>query len=366
VRSVPHYLRDMGYRVVIAGKTHIAPVSAFPFEFVKNSNVMPPGKQDSLYLDLDTSTVERLLKDHDRGRPLCLVVGSHSPHVHWPANEGYDPARIEVPPYLLDTAEIRQMRCRYYTDVSCLDKQVGEVMDALARHGYAQNTLFIYTHDHGAQWPFAKWNLYDAGIRSPLLIRWSGRVWPGSSSRAMVSLIDLLPTMLQAAGGNPPTDIDGRSFLPVLLGQSDHHRQMTFASHTGDGKTNRAPMRCIRTEQYKYILNLAPQETYTAVVSDAPNRDSSVYWQSWERLAQVKAHAARRIEYYRHRPSEELYNVREDPFELNNLAGDAAYACVLDELGAKLKAWRLQQGEDVGKVAMPQDARHGSIPYGNW
>lgn len=361
LRTWPHYMQDLGYRVVIAGKTHIGPRPVFPFEYLEDSNIMPPGKKHVLWTDLNTKAVDRLLAQHERSRPLCLIVCSHSPHVFWPENEGYDPLRITLPPYLVNTPETRASRCRYYTDVSWMDKQVGEVRDSLKARGYADRTLFMFTADQGAQWPFAKWNLYDAGIRVPLLAYWPGRIAPASKTRALVSLIDLLPTVIAAAGGDPPQDIDGLSFLPVLPGQSKCVREEVFASHTGDKEINRAPMRCIRTERYKYILNLAPEIPYETHISKSEDRDN--YWTSWLRLAERDRNAAAVIERDQHRPAEELYDVQADPFELKNLAGNPAHSEALAKLREKLKQRRLQQGEDLNRVTMPKDARYGELRY---
>lgn len=361
LKTLPHYLREMGYRVVLAGKSHIGPRLVFPFEYLDNGNIMPPGKDHVLWTDLNTAAVERLLAEHDKSRPLCLVVCSHSPHVFWPENDGYDPARIKLPPYLLDTPETREQRCRYYTDVTWMDKQVGEVREALREHGYTENTMFIYTADQGAQWPFAKWSLSEAGIRSPLLVCWPGHVQPGSSSRALVSLIDLLPTMIEAAGGTAPADIDGQSFLPVFLGRETQHRHEVFAAHTGDKNMNQAPMRCVRTERYKYIRNLAPEIPYVTHITEDP--DPASYWKSWLRLAEDNSRAARLVQRHRHRPAEELYHLLEDPYEMNNLAGDPAHAGLLSELRKKLDRWRVQQGEDLDMVPMPEDARTGQLRY---
>src|SRR4051794_5551382 len=145
VRSLPQYFPDLGYRVVLAGKTHIGPRASFPFEYLEDSNIMPPGKHELLWTDLSTAAVDKLLADHDKSKPLCLVVCSHSPHVYWLDNTSYDPAKITLPPYLLDTPETRAMRCKYYTDVSWMDKQVGEVLDSLSKHGLAEQTLFAFT-----------------------------------------------------------------------------------------------------------------------------------------------------------------------------------------------------------------------------
>jgi N-sulfoglucosamine sulfohydrolase len=364
VRSLPHYMKDLGYRVVIAGKTHIGPRPAFPFEYLENSNVMPPGKNQVLWTDLNTGAVDKLLAGHDRDkRPLCLVVCSHSPHVYWPDAQGYDPAKVDLPPYLVDTPQTRAVRAKYYTDVTWMDRQVGEVVGSLERHGYADRTMLVYTADQGAQWPFGKWNLYDAGIRAPLIVRWPGKVKAGASTAAMVSLVDLLPTFVEAAGGPAPQGIDGRSFMPVLSGKAEQHRDEVFAAHTGDGKMNRSPMRSIRTARYKYILNLAPETEYRTHISEGAGPDGRAYWDSWLKRAETDPGAAAVLARYRRRPAEELYDVASDPYELRSVAGEAGNASVLAELREKVRAWRVAQGEDLNKVPLPEDARTGNVPY---
>jgi arylsulfatase A-like enzyme len=365
-RTLPAYMRELGYRVVIVGKTHFGPRSLFPFEYLAGSNVMPPGKNAVLWTDLNTAAVEKMLAEHDRATPLCLVVCSHSPHVYWPPNDGYDPAALKLVPYLFDTRETRAALCRYLTDVTHMDAQVGDVLDALDKHGFAaEQTLFIYTADQGAQFPFAKWNLYDAGIRVPLMIRWPGEVKAaGGVTPALVSLVDLLPTMIQAAGGTPPQDIDGRSLLPLLRGQVERVHDEVFAAHTGDGQMNRSPQRCVRNAEFKYIANLASEGEYKTHISAASGPDGKDYWDSWVRAADGgDARATELVNRYQHRPAEELYDLTFDPYEQKNLIDDKSHAAIVAQLRAKLAAWRLQQGEDLKKVPMPEDARQGDVPY---
>jgi len=362
LRTLPMFLKDLGYRVVLAGKSHIGPRESFPFEYLENSNIMPPGKHELLWTDLNTAAIEKLLAEHDPRKPLCLIVASHSPHVYWLPNDGYNPAEIKLPPYLLDTPQTRQARCRYYTDVTHMDSQLGDVLASLDAHHYTDNTLFIFTADQGAQFPFAKWNLYDAGIRAQLLVRWPGKTKPATVTPALVSLIDLLPTFIQAAGGIAPNDIDARSFLPVLLDKSQSHRDEIYAAHTGDGQMNRNPMRCIRTMQFKYILNLT-NNNYTTHIDAGNGPDGRDYWNSWVKLAQTDPAAAALIERYHHRPVEELYDIRRDPYEQRNLAADPAHHDTLVNLREKLKQWRIQQGEDLNKIPMPEDARQGDLKY---
>lgn len=363
IATLPVYFKEFGYRVVIAGKTHIGPRSAFPFEYLPNSNIMPPGKKGVLYTDLNTAAVEQLLATHDQKVPLCLIVAAHSPHVYWLPNNGYDPAKINLPPYLLDTPETRSMRCDYYTDVGHMDDQFGDLLASLDKHAYTQHTLTIFTSDQGAQWPFSKWTLYEAGIRIPLLIRWPGKVKAGVTTEAMVSGVDLLPTMLDAAGGEPPKDIDGQSFLKVLTGETNHFHDEIYASHTGDKEMNHAPMRCVRTAQYKYIVNLRPDIKFTTHISDGIAGDGRFYFDGWVARAKTDPHAKAVVDRYYHKPPEELYDLSADPWELHTLAGDPAHADVLAQLREKVKKWRLQQGEDLNKVPLPEDAHTGPIRY---
>ena len=366
VRTLPHHLKQLGYRVVLAGKTHIGPRDQFDFEYLKGSNVMPPGKKHVLWTDLDTKVVDELLASHERSKPLCLIVCSHSPHVYWPEDPGpYDPNTVRLPPNLLDTPATREARSRYYADVTWMDKQLGDVVTSLARHGYGNDAVLMFTADQGAQWPFSKWTLYDAGVRVPLLVRWPGRIKPGTSTDALVSLVDVLPTLTQIVGGADaiPAKLDGRSFLPVLLGETSTHHDAVFATHTGDKQMNRSPVRCVRTGRFKYILNLLPDAPFKSHISDAAAADGRTYWASWERRAERDPRAKQLVDRYRHRPAEELYDVQADPFEQHNLAGDPSHAAELERLRMLVREWRVRQGEDLTKVAMPEDGRSGPLPY---
>lgn len=363
-KTLPVYMNELGYRVVLAGKTHIGPRPLFPFEYLKNSNVMPPGKaiDQVLFTDLGVEAIDKMLAEHDKRTPLCLIVAAHSPHVVWLKNKHYDPKAINLPPNFVDTEKTRLARCDYYTDIEQADKEVGQVRDSLKRHGFADNTLFAFTADQGAQFPFAKWNLYDAGIKVPLLVDFPGHTKPNTTTAAMVSLIDFLPTWMQAAGATPPTtDIDGKSFLDVLDGKTDHHLDEIYASHTGDRGMNHAPMRCIRTEQFKYIHNLAPQVEYATHIIKAPG--DTGYWESWVEKAKTDANAKKLVDRYEHRVSEELYDLKADPLELNNIAAEPKYAETLKALRDKVNAWRAQQREDPNSAPMPEGAREGRLLY---
>ena len=341
-RSLPHYLGPLGYRTVLFGKNHVSPRSAFPFEYVEG-RIAPAGPDQGS--SLDTDALEQLLAAHDPNVPLCLIVNSWSPHIPWPENDGYDPAQIGLPPRSVDTPESRKARARYYSDVTQLDTRLGLCLTALERHGFSDNLVFVYASDHGAQWPFAKWNLYEAGTRVPLIVRWPGHVRAGRTTAAMVSLIDLLPTFIEIAGGKPPGEIDGQSLAALLAGETDAHREAMFTTHTGDSRINRSPMRAVRTDRYKYILNLQPERKYETHISRGVARDGRDYWDSWLAAAVDDRSAERLVAAYENRPREEFYDLSRDPHEQQNLSKSLPVA-IKNELREKLTAWRKHQGED--------------------
>ena len=317
VRTLPSYMADLGYRVAHFGKSHFRPTANY-----KDWEAVPSEiRRQGLTSDLDTAAVGRWLADRDPldKRPLCLVVGCHSPHVYWEPNAGYDPAAVELPPSFVDTPETRQWRTRYYTDITKMDGQLGEVYGLVERH-LGRNTLFLYTADNGAQWPFAKWNLYDAGIRMPMIAVWPGVLRAGARSRALLSFADFLPTFMELAGGKPPEGLDGRSFASVLRENRPSHRTSLFATHSGDGDMNVYPMRAMRDPLYKYILNLYPENKYTTHIDRTIALSGKEFWDSWARKAETDAGAAAIVRRYHQRPKEELYDTRSDPHELRNLA----------------------------------------------
>ncbi len=355
VRTLPAYLRELGYRTALAGKYHIGPMQAYPFELIGGTNVPEPGHEGdgALWTDLNLEPVEQWLREAaGEEQPFLLVVNDHSPHVIWPEEAIYNPKKMDVPSRHIDTPEYRAMRARYYTDVTKMDRNVGCLLESLDKHGFAENTLFVFISDHGPQFPFGKWGLYDYGVQTPLLVQWPGQVEPDSDTDAMVSLVDLLPTFIEVAGGNAPENLDGRSFLPVLFGEADAHRKVVFATHTGDGNMNRTPMRMIRTGRYKYILNLAPHIQYTTHMDRGAR---TPYWKSWEQQSFETEHAASVLYRYHNRPAEELYDLQTDPYEIRNLAADPAYTPLVEDFRRQLSEWRRRQGDtETGPYTPPK------------
>jgi len=365
VRTLPAYLKALGYRVVVAGKTDFGPPRDFPFEYLAGSTIHPDGeKREALLSRLDTQVIDELFATRDPDTPLALFVASFQPHVPWAKTAAYDPATLTLPENFVDTPQMREDFARYLTDVTDLDRELGEVCASIAKHGTANDTLFVFTVDHGAQLPFAKWTLYDPGIHIPLIAAWPGRIPPGRSTDAMVSLVDVLPTVLEAVGAPAPPGIDGKSFLSVLTGADDVFRDHVFAAHTGDKNFNRSPMRAIRTDRWKLIVNLNSSEPYVNAMTNA--KASRAFWTSWVERAETDASAAKLVNRYQHRPPLELYDIAADPYELRNLADDPAHSAMLGMLREKIDRWRTGQGEKLTDVPMPEDAPFGTHFYAEW
>ncbi|QDT15378.1 sulfatase family protein [Alienimonas californiensis] len=339
IKKLPAYFHDLGYEVVAFGKVaHYRQVTEYGFDVAKHF-----GYHDDVAV---TEAIE-WLKNRTDERPLCLFVGTNWPHVPWPNPEDVDPKSIRIPPTHVQTPKTRQARAKYYQAVLTMDEELGRTFDA-AYEVLGENTLFVHSSDHGAQWPFGKWTLYDDGLRTPLIAVWPGKIAPGVRTDAMVTWVDLLPTLVAAAGGDPAKQagkdaLDGRSFLPVLLGETETHRDRVFATHSGDGSINVYPSRSLRDGHYKYILNLHPEYKFTSHATEKPG--DTGYWPSWVKKAENAPAAAEKVNRYQQRPAEELYDVQADPHEVNNLAADPAHAERLKAMRAAVEAWMDEMGD---------------------
>jgi len=335
VVSLPSKLQALGYEIAVFGKiAHNDFAKYYGFDLVVPPNIG--------FTHIDA--VEKYLAARKSTKPLCLLFGSHYPHVPWVPNDGYDPAKVNLPPELVDTPETRRQCTQYLSSVTRTDKLMGEFR-SLTQKYLPGNSLFIYTTDHGAQWPFAKWDLYDAGIRLPFIATWEGKLKPGSVSDAIITLPDLLPTFLELAGGNVPGGLDGRSFAGVLQGKTKTHRDRVFNTQSGDRDFNVYPSRSLRTREWKYILNLHPEFQHHTHDSRHSAGNGILYWRSWVEEAKTNPKAAAAVKRYVERPAEELYDLKSDPHELDNLAGDPKQANRLADMRRELKAWMKQQGD---------------------
>ncbi len=350
--TLPKALRELGYRVAIAGKKHVKPDKLFDFEYIE---AFLPNSTDHARKyrreGLDTAPVERFLSTHKQEnpeQPVCLILGDSNPHVTWEPNKIYEPESLQLPLNIADTPITRRALANYFQDITTMDTRIGEIDRILEAHGFAENTLFIYTTDHGSEFPHSKWTLYDTGIRLPFIARWDGEIPADTETDAMISHIDFMPTLIDIAGGEPLGELDGRSFKDVLNGQQTAFRDNIFGTHTRDGDMNVFPQRCMRDHQYKYILNLLPENTWTTHFTkvEGIHESHAEVWNSWVEKAEDDPKTAELIYLTQHHPVEELYDINTDPYELNNLAFLETSRPILKKMRVDVKLWMQSQGDN--------------------
>ncbi len=336
-RSIVHYLQPLGYRVALNGKSHVAPRSIFQFEYSGQ------GKRKK---QLDWNAIESLFAESkEAASPFCLFVCSTEPHSPWNKGDAsrYDPATVELPPYFVDTPETRDAFSRYLAEVTYYDGQVGRCLSLLSKYGLDDSTFVIVTTEQGSSLPFAKWTCYDSGLQNGLIAKWPGKIAPATVSDALIEYVDVVPTFIDAAGGEVPDGLDGRSYLPVLTGDTTEHKQYVFGIQTTRGITNGSEyygIRMVRSDRFKCIVNLTPEAAFQN------NMTLSDIFASWEVRAKTDPAAAVLVHGYRHRPGTELYDIVRDPYERNNLADDPRYTEDLSRLKAELDRWMNEQGDE--------------------
>ena len=342
VRTLPQVLKAAGYRTAIVGKKHILPDEALPFD----EELAPerPGIRDVAFM---AGEARRFIAEKS-DQPFLLIVGYSDPHRAdhdfgntrtWPQvkRASYDPAKVIVPTHLPDLPEVRRDLADYYESISRLDSGIGLLLDGLRASGHGEDTLVIYLSDNGRPFPGGKTTLYDEGIHLPLIISSPVQSKRGVRNDAMVSWIDITPTILDWAGVSPPKtqQLAGRSILPILEQAAPQGWDRVFASHVFHEIQQYYPMRALRTREYKYIVNLAPALEFPIAGDIA----ASPAWRALTARPGIGL-GSRTMQAFLHRPPEELYDIRKDPAEVRNLAADPAYRAVIERMRAEMTKFR--------------------------
>lgn len=339
--SIVQHLAPAGYTTALLGKTHINPRTAFPFDYLGD-----PGD------DLDFPQMDQFLSvKSQKKQPFCLYVCSHQPHAPFTKGDPskLDPAKVVLPPYYVDTRETREEFVKYLAEVNYMDSEFGKCLELLKKYGFSDNTVVVFTSEQGNQLPFAKWTCYGNGLQTGFLVRWPGKIKPGTTSNAMIEYIDVAPTFIEMAGLKVPETIEGKSFLKVLTGMKESHKNFVYGIQTSRGIIKGPDyygIRTIRSETHRFILNLTPEATFQNGVTNSP------LFASWIARAATDPAAKRLVYNFQHRPAEELYDVIKDPLEMNNIADDPACAAVKKELKEKLLKWMEQQGDKGQQTEM--------------
>jgi N-sulfoglucosamine sulfohydrolase len=320
-KLVTSYLRDAGYYTAAVGKWHIGELVRPQFDLA----VEPPG-------DSGAEGWVDALHGRPKDKPFFFWLASHDPHVPYSdlkPDGPYQPKDAVILPTYLDSPGTRQNIAQYYTEISRLDSYVGKVMDELKAQDLLQNTYVIFLSDNGAPMPRAKTTLYDAGIRTPLII--SGpHVVTNSKTDALVSSLDLMPTVLALAGVKKAETMPGLEFSSLLANPKQNHRDMVFAEQHDHGfPINK---QAVRSSDYLYIHNIGDNKTNCILEVQPMGKELQ------QAFKEKKLNREQSLCFIRPAPEEEFYDIRQDPLQLHNLANDPAKADPkVDSLKAMLR-----------------------------
>jgi len=350
--TLPNILKRAGYRTGIIGKLHVDPGNSFQFDSRLGNY------KDALDMKLVAERVDKFLKQ-SADQPFFLMVNYTDPHAYRPGGTKsntigdwsfrdqvkgipetlFEPSEKTVLPFQrIDTPEQRKRVAGYYNSVKRMDIGVGMLLENLKRRGYANNTLVIFIGDHGPPFNRGKASVYEGGLRVPFIVRWPGVSKPMRSS-AMVSTVDILPTILDAAGASTDIKRHGCSLRPVLADADAAWREYLAGEHHLHGAPW-FPQRAIRDNRYKLIHNLLADTTQPAGQVDG---DIGYTVSREERYTGTPIRKA--FDTYANPPEFELYDLEKDPWEFNNLAGKTEYSEVEARMKEALLAWR-QETED--------------------
>lgn len=293
-----------------------------------------------------------------RGKDQPFFAQVHLTYSHRPfkndVSHPIDPDKVVVPPYYPNHPVSRKDWALYLETIQLLDQQVGEILERLEQDGLAENTVVFFFGDHGRPHVRGKQFLYEGGINTPLIIRWPGTLKAGTKSDRLISNIDLSATSLQIAGVEIPGYMQGVDFL----GETSKPRQYVFAARDRCDETLDR-IRAVRTKDYKYIRNFFPDRPYTQFNAyKKAEYPVLTLMQVLNKKGELNADQARFMAATR--PGEELYDLKNDPFEMHNLAANKKYQAKLKELRTQMDAWLATSDkgtypEDAGEVSHAQE-----------
>lgn len=353
---LPAVLREQGYHTALVGKNHMsrvgAPVGAETWDLIDAGVV--PGNHGA-----ESKWVETI-QNRPKDKPFFFWFASLDAHRAWDADTEWDEARygpkhrpqdVTVPPFLVDDAATREDVASHHNEITRFDHYVGKVMDALEEQGIAENTLVLVLADNGRPFPRAKTRLHDSGMKTALVAHWPAMVAKaGSPCASLVSVIDIAPTFLEAAGVNAPPSFQGVSFLPLFKDPQAVTRRHAFSEH--NWHDYEAHGRSVRSGGWLYLRNKRPALGWQGP-ADSVRSPSHVSLQAARdagRLSPAQADV-----FHAPRAEEELYLTAEDPLQLNNLAGDPARAEVKARLAALLDQW-IEETGDAAPANLTPDA----------
>lgn len=343
-------LRKAGYFVAWPGKTD------FNFDvpadwvdstknWVQNADVLPKDKPFFAYVNIGVT-------HESQARATHFQYAKNTARLK--PDQRHDPAKVKLPPYYPDTWEVRNNVAVYHDNATAMDHTVGDILKALDDRKLSENTVVFFFGDHGWGLSRGKRWLYDSGIRTPLLVRWPGKIEPGSVREDLVCFLDFAPTVLSLAGADVPKAMAGR----VMLGDKPQPApKYVFACRDRmDESYDR--IRSVRGERYHYLRNFHPELPYAQWIN---YMDEMPVMRTWRRLAfEGKLNSTQSLFMARTKPKEELYDTQADPHEVNNLAESKEHAAVLTEMRAALDQW-IKDTKDLGEVPEKELIKRGVV-----
>jgi len=355
-------LRKAGYLTGILGKVgHSTPVPGMTWDYSFDQGELGNGRSPTIYYERAQVFLGRCKAE---GKPFYFMVNSHDPHRPY-CNPGkltrgaerpsrtYKPEEVEVPGFVPDLPGVRVELAMYQNSTRRLDDTFGRVMQALDESGFADNTLVIFLSDNGIAIPFAKCNTWFHSTRTPMIARLPGVVKAGTRDEVhFVSGVDLMPTFLELTGVKGPRKLDGRSMLPLLMGNAQKNRQFVFTQIDKKAGNDAVPMRCVQNAGFGYIYN---------PFSDGKhwyrNNNEGGTMAAMNRAAETDPEIAKRVHLFRYRVPEEFYDLDNDPDCLNNLIDNPECKTAVGELREKLEGWMVETGDPMLEAFRHKDDR---------
>lgn len=345
-QSIPQVLGQLGYRVGIAGKVHVKPQSVYPFEEVKGFEKSCVKKKTA---DHDTKGILKFMK---ADKPFCQVVCLVEPHVPWTMGDAskYPVDKVQLPSNIANTKITRQCFSNYLAEITYMDSQVGDILKTLEESGKKDNTIVIFTSEQGSQFPGSKWTNWNTGLHTAFIASLPGRIPQNERTDALIQYADVLPTLVDIAGGKDSTKFDGTSFKEVLYNGKKTHRKYVYGSHNNVPEGSSYPIRSISNGKFRYIQNLSPDAKYyekhlMVMKGNTKGRLASMYWRTWVKGAETDAQIKNLHDRYINRPPEELYHTLQDVYEMSNLSKNIEYDPIKKELKAELESWMKESGD---------------------
>lgn len=347
IPTLQEQLRQGGYLNGIIGKNaHLAPKEKFCWDsYIHTMNEENGYGRDPLkYYHLSRAFIAEA---QALGKPFFLMANSHDPHRPFAGSEDersefgrnidvsrrYRPEEVSVPGFLPDIPQVREEVSQYYSSAHRCDETVGEILRALHESGLDDDTLVMFLSDNGMAFPFAKTNCYLNSTRTPWIVRWPGRVNPGTVDREhLISGVDFMPTILEAAGLPQITGMDGKSFLPLFSGQQQEGREQVFTVFNKTAANRGYPMRCLQSVRFGYIFN-AWSDGQTVFRNESQR---GLTFKAMQAAAENDVTIARRVRLFEYRVSEEFYDFQQDPCALRNMIHEPEYQSEIDRMKKQL------------------------------